>query len=477
LETVESSRIRALVVGINNYNACRKLKYAVNDAVAMGDILKQYCNCKDPILMVDSANDARLTPLGQNILTYIDLIAQTATENDNLIFYFSGHGDDVEGEPALLPQDFREERGVSSAIKIEDIKTALINSKAKFKLLILDSCHSGSAEGREENGSMSKEMFDAINVAPEGFAIISGCTLNQKSYEDDDFQHGIFTNYLMEGISGKADANNDSKVTVGDLYEYITPKVKERAYVKLMRTQIPHFKACLSGVFVLSNIPKLPNVETKSENFGNDLVSRIYLQTETFEMSNNEYEALGFSPAIEDMAERIERSTTLALMKVYTLAGLKKTNEGTIFKDGSLLREVNTIEERNEAKLTLRLQVDYNKENWTRVDRLIHEVDNLALTWEKIKFQVRNAIEIAKVEAFCRAKNLEISDIDLDEPQKIEFITDFFYDTSNKVSVTFYPKHTIIGVSTEHSHYQKLDEYFYTVINPKKIAELASNWL
>jgi hypothetical protein len=71
---------------------------------------------------------------------------------------------------------------------------------------------------------------------------------NQKSYEDPDRQHGLFTYYLLRGLEGEADeppsGNNDGVVRAGELLAYLQRVVPARAkelQISQMPTLTPYF--------------------------------------------------------------------------------------------------------------------------------------------------------------------------------------------------------------------------------------------
>ena len=47
------------------------------------------------------------------------------------------------------------------------------------------------------------------------------------SQEDDASKNGVFTRAVVEGLSGKADANGDGVVTFEELSLYVADRVKE----------------------------------------------------------------------------------------------------------------------------------------------------------------------------------------------------------------------------------------------------------
>jgi len=54
--------------------------------------------------------------------------------------------------------------------------------------------------------------------------IISSCSANEISKEDDHLRHGIFSYYMLEGLKGGADQDGDGIITVSELFSYLRAK-------------------------------------------------------------------------------------------------------------------------------------------------------------------------------------------------------------------------------------------------------------
>jgi hypothetical protein len=55
----------------------------------------------------------------------------------------------------------------------------------------------------------------------EGFAFIAASTAQQVAQEWAEKEHGVFSYYLLEGLSGKADRTGKHLVTVDDLKTHV----------------------------------------------------------------------------------------------------------------------------------------------------------------------------------------------------------------------------------------------------------------
>ena len=76
--------------------------------------------------------------------------------------------------------------------------------------------------------------------------------MNQISSGYKEANHGLFSYYLMKGLEGDADANNDKKITNGELHNYVRSNVTRQA-IRLGREQTPELKGDFDRVLVEFN--------------------------------------------------------------------------------------------------------------------------------------------------------------------------------------------------------------------------------
>ena len=59
--------------------------------------------------------------------------------------------------------------------------------------------------------------------------MITASTHDQISSSSAELKHGIFRFCLMKGMEGGADENQDGKITVGEMQDYLSEKVTRQA--------------------------------------------------------------------------------------------------------------------------------------------------------------------------------------------------------------------------------------------------------
>jgi hypothetical protein len=253
--------IWAVVIGINDYPNIRKLKYAANDAKAFYELLISHNKIPEEnvILLIDQK--ASLTNVRSSLGTKLK---NKAGKEDMVIIYFAGHGaterdvmsPDGDGlEKYLLPYDADLKDLYSSALPMREISHIFHRIRSERVIFIADSCYSGASGGRtvsfsETRANISDAFLDRI-IGGKGTIIITASGANEVSAENEEFKHGVFTHYLLEGLKGKADTDNDSLITVDEVYRYVSDQVPKATG----QEQHPVKKGSVEGRFILGIVP------------------------------------------------------------------------------------------------------------------------------------------------------------------------------------------------------------------------------
>jgi uncharacterized caspase-like protein len=231
----ERGNIWAAVIGINQYQNTRNLKYAVNDAQAFRNYLKS--NLRIPDKNIFFLTDEKATK--ENIESILGTkLKRKAGKDDTVIIFYAGHGavetdtsnQDGDGfEKYLLPYDAKLDDMYMSAISMNDVKTIFQRICSDRLIFIADTCYSGASGGRtmfvsKTRASLSDKFFERISKR-KGRVIISSSSANEVSKEDDILKHGIFSYYLLEGLKGKADHDTDGIITVSELFSFLSREV------------------------------------------------------------------------------------------------------------------------------------------------------------------------------------------------------------------------------------------------------------
>lgn len=223
----------ALVIGINNYRpypetpSLPSLSYAESDARKMAQALRDPNKGQLSKVRVLLDTEASKTAIEAELRD----LAKRMSVSDTLIVYYSGHGMPSRlGQATLMASDAKindEETWLSLDGLQEQVRKA---SQGKGRLiLIVDACFSGQSlpgsrsfamPGRKDFPKPQKPDLSGANI------LLASSADTQPSWEDAELGGGIFTAYLLEAISGKADENGDGYVTIGEAYRYAAARVE-----------------------------------------------------------------------------------------------------------------------------------------------------------------------------------------------------------------------------------------------------------
>ncbi len=220
-------RSYALVVGIGTYRNLpekMQLRYSERDAEAVYSILISTEGGNFPAENVHRliGPKATLAALRQELEQWLPSVARS---DDRVLIYFAGHGFVYGGKGYLAPYDF-EVNNVAGTGYPMDTLGAVIGAKirAKWKVLLTDSCHSGAITP-DENAQLNRSLLD-LN---RSLFSLTASRDRERSFESPDWGggHGIFTYYVVKGLEGSADENRDGIVTADELAEYTHRNVRE----------------------------------------------------------------------------------------------------------------------------------------------------------------------------------------------------------------------------------------------------------
>lgn len=254
----DSSRIRgvvrpnavALIVGVEDYRLVPRADFAANDARRFRDFAHNVLGIRRIKLMEGSETDRT------SLLRALRLWARneiTPGQSDVTVF-FAGHGLSTAdgGQLYLLPSDGAPDMLAETALRRSDILQALAAGGARSITLFLDTCYSGQARtGETLVAGLRPVLIKARpeEPAPEGVTVLSAAAADQLSTTYPEQRHGLFSYYIMRGLSGEADRDGDHRITTGELYAHVAENVARQA-ARQGREQVPQFQGDPDRVLV-----------------------------------------------------------------------------------------------------------------------------------------------------------------------------------------------------------------------------------
>lgn len=230
----------AVIVGVSDYRdqSIPDLRYADRDARAFYDFLTLPFEegggglPKPNVRLMINENAT-----AANVREALTEFLKSAIEDDIVLIYFAGHGAPDPDRPKvlyLLTHDSELGRLGATAIKMQEIQDALRDYvAAKTVLVFADACHSRGVSGAVATRALAppdlvNQFLSDLGRSRPSTLTLSASDIDQLSQEDKKWGggHGVFTYFLLEGLKGKADSDNDRIVRLGELIFYVNDNVR-----------------------------------------------------------------------------------------------------------------------------------------------------------------------------------------------------------------------------------------------------------
>jgi uncharacterized caspase-like protein len=177
---------KALVVGNDHYTAVVRLANAGHDASSMAGALKNLGY--DTTLVLD-ANRLKMS-------SAIERFAESLKPGDIVLFYYAGHGMQVDGENYLIPTDFtvtNASAGKEEGYSLSKVLSLLENHGATTRIVVLDACRDNPFLGtRSLHGGWAGVSTTA------GTFLAFGTSPGSTAADSPNRGHGAFTQALLK---------------------------------------------------------------------------------------------------------------------------------------------------------------------------------------------------------------------------------------------------------------------------------------
>jgi hypothetical protein len=245
----EVGRLWVVAIGISKYQdpSIPGLGYADADARAVYDYYRGTFGLPESQVFLRVNEQATLREIKSLLGT--QLVAKANDPKDTVILYFAGHGMrdretgslDPDGlSKYFLPYDTSRNDLYSTALEMDEVTNILRRLTPDRVVVLFDSCFSGAAGGRSpydpkaagERAPISGDFLDRMAHVGKGRVVLAASGPDESAQESAEFSHGVFTYYLLEGLSGAADLNGDGDIDVHESYAYISEKVSRATHGK-----------------------------------------------------------------------------------------------------------------------------------------------------------------------------------------------------------------------------------------------------
>ncbi|HKP14189.1 MAG TPA: tetratricopeptide repeat protein [Blastocatellia bacterium] len=269
----------ALLIGVSKYKDPQipQLIAPANDVDQLADALvKSGAFPKEHVFILSTDKPDQAQPEATIILQTLYNLARAAGPDGLLLFAYSGHGYEVEGQAFLLGSDARiipQLKWLQRAcVAWSDINEIITEANVGQVVMLLDACRNdptGTGELRAANqATQIYERGLAVRRRPtERRAVfkILATQNGEPAYEDATKRLGFFMSAVVDGLNGKA-ADPNGTITVAGLWRFVQQEVPSRAR-RLGKQQRP--EAEIEGYdqehVVIANAPAGPSAIAKAD--------------------------------------------------------------------------------------------------------------------------------------------------------------------------------------------------------------------
>ncbi|HXI57960.1 MAG TPA: caspase family protein, partial [Polyangia bacterium] len=224
-----------LLAGVDDGGPSRaRLRYAASDARAVGRVLQTLGGvAPQDVVFVSTANRAAFDSAFADIEQRLRAGAAAGVRSE-LLVYYSGHSDE---DGLMVGRD---------RIAYDDLRARVQHVPADLRVVILDSCASGAFTRRKGGSKRAPFLLDA-SADMRGHAFLTSSAADERAQESDRIAASYFTYYLLSGLRGAADVNQDRRVTLQEAYQFASQETLARTERSQAGPQHAAYEFDLSG--------------------------------------------------------------------------------------------------------------------------------------------------------------------------------------------------------------------------------------
>lgn len=218
---MDRQRKWALLAGISKYpknSGFLDLRTPSEDTVGLARCL-QHPDCGFNVVRLDN-------PSNTSLQRSIEELFKSASREDLVVLYFSGHGKTGNRGQLYLCASNTEEQYVSSTgVGLSWLRERIDEFKISQVVIILDCCFSGAAQVSFK-GDLSSLLEGDLGKGSGKYLITSSNNF-QVSIERPEDAYSLFTKWLIHGLEmNRADSDGDGIVTVDEIFQYAFKNVQ-----------------------------------------------------------------------------------------------------------------------------------------------------------------------------------------------------------------------------------------------------------
>ena len=221
----------AIIIGVGTYlNTNADAMYADTDAKVFQDYAVEKLGVPASRIKTLVNDDADERGVLLAVMRW--LFRAVKQERSDVYVFFAGHGlaSDNGEKMYLLPYDGAPELLEKTAILRDELFDDIASANPRSVTVFLDTCYSGTTRGTDMLiASRPLAIVPLKQVVPDNFTVMTAAAGDQTAKPLEEAKHGMFSYFLMKGMEGDADANNDNQITAGELHAFVQQNVIQQS--------------------------------------------------------------------------------------------------------------------------------------------------------------------------------------------------------------------------------------------------------
>ncbi len=250
----------AIIIGNQDYRQAPASEFALHDA----EMVKRYSQqmlgfLPENTISLANASKADLETVFGNREEPRGQMADWHKPQTPILIYYSGHGAaTLAGKSFLLPVDANPNYLASSGYALETLYQNLAKLNYSELTVVIDACFSGMTpagpllpDRKPLVLESTKHSLPKLNRA----LLIHASQSHEMSIWWKAQKHSLFTFYLLKGLQGDANQNQDGVLSVTELQQYLQTEVPSQARRLLGANQNPVFWGDLQRTLIEYALP------------------------------------------------------------------------------------------------------------------------------------------------------------------------------------------------------------------------------
>lgn len=256
-----------IIIAISDYKELNNLPACKNDANAMAQLLRSDPKFDD-ILIINQSTKA--IDVKSKVAEFVS--KHQANDVEEIVFYYTGHGEFVDNEFYYLLSDFDSSRRKQTSLENSEVDNLLRSLSPNLTVKIVDACQSGTRYLKDRS-AFSKHVEEIKHEFEKCYFLFSSSS-DQSSYQDRNFS--FFTKAIIESVI----QHRKETIRYKDIMDFVSDRFKSS------KEQTPFFVLqadytetfCSISVSLRKSLKDLTTETSSHSSPSKDTVSKTLVQ-------------------------------------------------------------------------------------------------------------------------------------------------------------------------------------------------------